>query len=102
VHQLSIDCKKAYDYVRRDVLYNILIEFCIPMKLVMLIKMCLKRIAESGWAICLTCFQLEMVCNKEMLYRHCFSTLLQSIPLGAFRKPGEPEIKWYPSAPGLR
>jgi hypothetical protein len=32
VHQLFIDFKKAYDSVRRQVLYNILIEFGIPMK----------------------------------------------------------------------
>jgi hypothetical protein len=41
VHQLFKDFKKAYDSVRREVLYNILIEFGIPMKLVSLIKMCL-------------------------------------------------------------
>jgi hypothetical protein len=40
VHQLFIDFKKAYDSVRREVLYNILIEFEIPKKLVKLIKMC--------------------------------------------------------------
>jgi len=40
VHQLFIDYKKAYDYVRSVVLYNILIEFDIPTKLVKLIKMC--------------------------------------------------------------
>jgi len=49
VHQLFIDFKKAYDSVRREVLYNILIEFGIPMKLVRLINMCL------------TCFLLGMV-----------------------------------------
>jgi hypothetical protein len=38
VHQLFINFKKAYDSVRREVLYNILIEFVIPMKLVRLIK----------------------------------------------------------------
>ena len=41
MHQLFIDFKKAYDSVRREVLYNILIEFGIPKKLARLIKMCL-------------------------------------------------------------
>jgi len=41
VHQLFIDFKKAYDSVRREVLYNILIEVGVPQKLVWLIKMCL-------------------------------------------------------------
>jgi hypothetical protein len=31
VHQLFVDFKKAYDSVRSDVLYDILIEFGIPM-----------------------------------------------------------------------
>jgi hypothetical protein len=39
VHQLFIDFKKAYDSVMREALYNILIEFRIPRKLVGLIKM---------------------------------------------------------------
>jgi hypothetical protein len=34
VRHLFIDFKKAYDSVRREVLYNILIELGIPMKLV--------------------------------------------------------------------
>jgi len=38
VHQLFIDFKKAYDSVRREVLYKILIEFGIPRKLVSLIN----------------------------------------------------------------
>ena len=41
VHQLFIDFKKAYDSVRGEVLYKILIEFGIPRKLVRLIKMSL-------------------------------------------------------------
>jgi len=41
VHQLFIDFKKAYDSVRREVLYNILIEFGISRKLLSLIKMSL-------------------------------------------------------------
>jgi hypothetical protein len=42
-HQLFIDFNKTYDSVRREVLYNILVEFGIPMKLVRLIKMCLNE-----------------------------------------------------------
>ena len=41
VHWLFIGFKKAYDSVRREVVYNILIEFGVPMELVRLIKMCL-------------------------------------------------------------
>ena len=41
VHQLFIEFKKAYDSVRREVLYNTLNEFGILMKLVRLINMCL-------------------------------------------------------------
>jgi hypothetical protein len=38
VHELSIDFKKPYDSVRREVLNNFLIEFGIPIKLARLIK----------------------------------------------------------------
>jgi hypothetical protein len=43
VHQLFIDFKKAYDSVRREVLYNILVEFWLPIKLLGLIKMYLNE-----------------------------------------------------------
>jgi hypothetical protein len=43
VNQLFIDFKKAYDSIKREVLYNILVEFDIPKKLVKLIKMCLNE-----------------------------------------------------------
>jgi hypothetical protein len=43
VHQLFIDFKKAYDSVKKEVLYNILLEFGTPKKLVRLIKMCLNE-----------------------------------------------------------
>jgi hypothetical protein len=43
VHQLFVHFKKASDSVKRKVLYNILLEFGIPKKLVRLIKMCLNE-----------------------------------------------------------
>jgi hypothetical protein len=43
VHQLFIDFKKAYDSIKREVLYNILLEFGVPKKLVRIIKMCLNE-----------------------------------------------------------
>jgi hypothetical protein len=49
VYQLFIDFKKACDSVKREVLYNILLEFGVPKKLVRLIKMCLNE------AYCIVC-----------------------------------------------
>ena len=46
VHHLFIDFKKAYNSVKREVLYNIFNEFGILMNMVRLIKMCLIRIAD--------------------------------------------------------
>ena len=43
MHQLFINFKKAFDSVMKDILYNILMEFGIPMKLGRLIKMCLNE-----------------------------------------------------------
>jgi hypothetical protein len=43
VHQLFIDFKETYDSIKREVLYNILLEFGITKKLVRLIKMCLNE-----------------------------------------------------------
>jgi hypothetical protein len=44
VNQQFKDFKKAYDSDRRKDLYNILIEICIPMKIVRLIRICLSEI----------------------------------------------------------
>jgi hypothetical protein len=63
VHQLFIDISKAYDSLRREVLYKILIEFGIPRKLVRLIKMCLNEIYSKIRIvnICLVHFLLRTV-----------------------------------------
>jgi hypothetical protein len=45
VRQLFVDFRKAYDSVKREVLYNI--EFGMPMKLVGLIKMCLNEWSKT-------------------------------------------------------
>jgi hypothetical protein len=49
VHQLFIYFKKAYDSVRRQVLYSILIEFKVLVKVVRLIKMCLNEKYSSPY-----------------------------------------------------
>ena len=43
INCICTDFKKAYDSVRREIFYNILIEFGIPVKLVRLIQMCLNE-----------------------------------------------------------
>jgi hypothetical protein len=43
VHQLFTDFKTAHDSVVREVLYSILIEVGVPMKLVGMIKLCLNE-----------------------------------------------------------
>ena len=72
------DFKTAYDSVRSEVLYSILIEFGIPMKLVRLIKMCLNEIYSRfrvGKYLS-DIFPVKNGLKQDMLYRYCFSTLL--------------------------
>jgi hypothetical protein len=78
VHQLFVDFKKAYDSVKREVLYNILLEFGITKKLVRLIKMCLNETYSKVRVekIRLIHFLFRMASNRKMLYSHCFSILL--------------------------
>jgi hypothetical protein len=47
VHQLFIDFEKTCDSVRREVLYKILIELLVPMKLVKPIEICLNEICSN-------------------------------------------------------
>jgi hypothetical protein len=75
------DLKKAYDSVRREAVYNILIEFGASMKLLMLIKMSLNETCSKvliGKHLC-DIFPIQNELkegNVLSLYGHCFSTLL--------------------------
>jgi len=68
--------KKAYYSVSREVLYDILTEFGIPMKLLRLIKLCLKeaynRVRVGEYLS--DKFPVKNCLKKEMFYRHCLST----------------------------
>jgi hypothetical protein len=58
-------------------LYNILIDFDIPMEMVRLIKMCLNETysrVHVGKHLS-DIFPIKNGLNKEMIYSHCFSTL---------------------------
>jgi hypothetical protein len=82
VHQLFIDFKKANDSVRKEILYNILTEFGIPMKLVRLMKMCLSetysriRVGKPEFTSCVarSLFQaaegLGMRCAPRSVFRY--------------------------------
>ena len=80
VHQLFIDFKKANDSVRSEVLYSILIEFGIPIKLVRLVKMCL---------------------NEKYSRVRVGKNLSDIFPIGNGLKQGDALTPWYTSVSGL-
>jgi hypothetical protein len=88
MHHLFIDFKKAYDSIRKEVLYNTLIEFGIPIKLVRLVKMCLNETCsrvQVGKHLSGT-FPCKNGLKQGDAYRNCFSTLFWNMPLGGFRQ----------------
>jgi hypothetical protein len=64
-------------------LYNILIEFGIPMKLARLIKMCLN---ETYSKVRIRKHLSDSFPIQNGLKHYCFSTLLYSMPLGMSRR----------------
>ena len=87
MHQLFIDLKKAYDSVRREVLYNILIEFGVPQKLVWLVKICLTetyisvRVGKNVSDI----FPIRNGLKQGDALSPLFSIFPWSMPLGGFK-----------------
>jgi hypothetical protein len=78
---LFIDLKKAYDSVRMEVLYNILTEFGVAMKLVRLIKICLNELYNR------VRLGAHLPDNFPVQNgHHCFSTLHYYMRLGRSRK----------------
>jgi hypothetical protein len=103
VHQLFIDFKKAYDSVRREALYNILVEFGIPRKLVGLIKMCLHetysrvRIGKH-----LSKFSIENGLKQgDALSPLLLNSALEYAIRTVQEKEGRTETEWDTSASGL-
>jgi hypothetical protein len=87
--KLFPDFKEAYDSVRREVLYNIITESGVPIKLSRLFKMCLNLThskVRAGKHLSDNFPMQNGLKKKEMLYRHCFSAFLQNIPLGRSRR----------------
>ena len=87
MHQLFIDFKKAYDSVKRETLYNILIESGIPKKLVRLIKMCLTE-TYSRVRVCKNLSEMFPIRNRLKqgdALSPLLSTLLCCRPLSGFR-----------------
>jgi hypothetical protein len=103
MHQLLIDFEKTYDLVRREVLYNILTEFRIPMNLVTVIKMCLNKTSSD---VCTGKYLPDAFAVQHSLKQDVLSLLLSYFALEyAIRKIQENQkrsrIQWYTSATGL-
>ena len=104
VHQLFIDFKEAYDSVRREVLYKILIEFGIPRKLVSLIKMSLTETysrVRVGKNV-LDRFPIRNGLKQgDALSPVLFNFALEYAIKEHSGKPGWLETKWYTPASDL-
>jgi hypothetical protein len=84
---MFIDFKKAYDSVRTEVLYSVLVEFGIAMKLVRLIKMCLSETYSRVW-VGKHFSDMFPIKNgfERRIFHHGFSAVLSNVPLRVLRQ----------------
>jgi hypothetical protein len=98
VHQLFIDFKKNYDSVKREVIYNILLEFGITKKLVRLIKMCLNETYSKVLIgkVCHFLFRMgwKKGCSIAIAFQFCFRICHEESP----KKSNRFGIEWDTSA----
>jgi hypothetical protein len=77
MRHLFVDFKKAYDSVRREVLYSILIEFGVPMIVARLIKICIsetcigkhlsgKFTVQNGQGRCFSAITLQLALGYDI------------------------------------
>jgi hypothetical protein len=72
---LFIDLKKAYDLIRSEILYNILIEFGVPMKLILVKRICMCS------KICIGKHSAIIVLCKSIIQGDALLTLLFNFAL---------------------
>jgi hypothetical protein len=102
MYQLFEDFKKAYDSVKREVLYSILLEFGIPKKLVRLIKMCLNETYSTVHIGKLLSDKFPIQngtrrCSIDVAFQFCLRICHQESP----RESGRFGVEWDTSAIGL-
>ena len=103
MHKLVIDFKKAYDSVTREVLYNILIECGIPMKLVRLTKMCLNETSRvwDGKHLSYMFPIKNSLKQEDALSSLLFSLALEYAIRGIHVNQESLKLKWYTPASSL-
>ena len=104
VHQLYTDFKKDYDSVSRNILHNILFEFCIPWKLVLLLIMCLNETysrVQVGKHLSYMFHITNSFENRRHFTAIAFQICFRVCHYEGSGEPGWLEIKWYTSTFGL-
>lgn len=75
MHLLLTDFKKAYDVVRREVLYNVYLGFIVPMKHIRLIKTGLNEMQSEVWIGKI--HLLHSLTHRDALYTLLFNSSLE-------------------------